>query len=183
MTIKSESKTKNRYKMNDFFKPLGSSNFLTSLLTLFLSGFAMAGAVIPADAGAAVVEAAFSGNYWKLMFAVTVNLINPLWHFFKSKPEKWWSSFGSVNFWTNATSLVLSLFLLHGIDIPDDTAPALVAAIHAKNWMMLGSIVAVNLINPIIHFFRPSKSPANPSDFGPTIDGRAGSISAFSSFG
>jgi hypothetical protein len=68
----------------DFLK---SANFWTQLVTVGLAGTAILGLEYPADAAPELVQAYYTNQFSIISVAVVINLINPIYHFIKTKKD------------------------------------------------------------------------------------------------
>lgn len=144
--------------MNKFWKVLESTNFRTNLITVFLSAFALNGANIPPDTAGELVTTFDAGNWGLLLTMLFINVINPIIKIFKNKVDDFWSFLRSKNFWINVITLVLSIFILNGVEIPAGTPTDVAMEVWNKNWFGLITLIGVNIFNPIYHFFKKKPS-------------------------
>jgi len=66
---------------------LKSANFWTQVVTVALAGVAIFGLQFPEGAAPELVEAYYSKQFSIISVAIVVNLINPIYHFFKNKQD------------------------------------------------------------------------------------------------
>jgi nitrous oxidase accessory protein NosD len=66
---------------------LKSANFWTQVVTVALAGVAIFGLQFPEGAAPELVEAYYSKQFSIISVAIVVNLINPIYHFLKKKPD------------------------------------------------------------------------------------------------
>ena len=64
---------------------LKSPNFWTQALTVVLAAVAIFGLQLPEDAAPELVSAYYSQQFSLISVAVVINIINPIYHFLKSK--------------------------------------------------------------------------------------------------
>jgi hypothetical protein len=52
---------------------------------------------------------------------------------------------------------ILGFAALYGFTVPDGTAEQIVSAMYAKDWGVLLSVLAINILNPFIRFLKEIK--------------------------
>lgn len=134
---------------------LKSTNFWTQVVTLILSAFVLGGLnVKPDELGPDIVNAIVEDNYFSLLTIFVINLLNPIWQWIKTlknNPTQFWGFLHSVNWWVSVfNAIVAGLLLWGGIEIPADAGEQIVAAIFEGRWMDLVTLVAINILIPII---------------------------------
>jgi hypothetical protein len=68
----------------DFTK---SANFWTQVATVVLAGIAIFGLEFPADAAPELVQSYYTNQFSIISVAIVINLVNPIYHFLKKKPD------------------------------------------------------------------------------------------------
>jgi hypothetical protein len=68
----------------DFTK---SANFWTQVATVVLAGIAIFGLEFPEGAGPELVQAYYTNQFSIISVAIVINLVNPIYHFLKKKPD------------------------------------------------------------------------------------------------
>ena len=66
---------------------LKNPNFYTQFFTVLFMGTAAFGLAFPDNAAMEVINSITGGNWTLILGAVSVNIINPLWHFFFEKRD------------------------------------------------------------------------------------------------
>lgn len=66
---------------------LKSANFWTQALTVVLAAVAIFGLQLPEDAAPELVSAYYTQQFSIISVAVVINIINPIYHFLKSKQD------------------------------------------------------------------------------------------------
>jgi uncharacterized membrane protein len=150
--------------MNTSTKVFNASNpnFWARLLIFALSVLTLIGIKFP-DSPAVIADQVTTvistSGFYAVLGILVVSLIMPIYNFVKTKPNVTLSAvIGSPNFWIYALSFVFGLAVLYGIKIPDGTAEQVIGAIYQKDWIGLLNIAFINIIDPIIRFFRDKKN-------------------------
>ena len=139
-----------------------SPGFIASITYAILAAFAATGIEFPKD------PAQIAGDFETTMssggiFAITGMLISaiifPIWNFIKKG--------GRINaklilsnttFWVSLVTAILGFAALYGFTVPDGTAEQIVSALYAKDWGVLLSVLAINILNPLIRFLKEVKN-------------------------
>lgn len=74
-------------KPDNFWSFLKSVNFWVNVMTLGISVAVFFGIQIPENTGRAIIDLITSGDINSLVLLVFTNIVNPIYHFFKSKQE------------------------------------------------------------------------------------------------
>ena len=53
---------------------------------------------------------------------------------------------------------ILESAVLFGFTVPDGTADQIVAAVYAKDWGVLISVLGLNVINPLVRFLKDQQA-------------------------
>ena len=138
-----------------------SPGFIASITYAILAAFAATGIEFPKD------PAQIAGDFETTLssggiFAVTGLLVSaivfPIWNFTKKG--------GKINaklilsnttFWVSLVTAILGFAALYGFTVPDGTAEQIVSALYAKDWGVLLSVLAINILNPLIRFLKEVK--------------------------
>lgn len=133
-------------------------NFWARLLIFVFSVLALIGIKFPdsAEGLATGITTALSGTgFVSVIGILVVSVIMPIINFVRTKPKLTAASvLGSPNFWIYVLSFAFGVAILFGIQIPDGTAEQVVGAIYQKDWSGLFTIAVVNILDPLIRYFR-----------------------------
>lgn len=135
---------------------LNSRNFLVSLLSIIFSVFAFNGAPVAPDAAGSIVDAFGSGSLMTIIAVLVPNLLNPIMKLIAQKTWTW-KFIKSPNFWIQVLSALLVGLTAIGLVFPDGTAAMLVEAIFGGNVNNIISVLALNVLNTLYHFFFDKK--------------------------
>jgi ferric iron reductase protein FhuF len=138
-----------------------SPGFIASITYAILAAFAATGIEFPKD------PAQIAGDFETTMssggiFAITGMLISaiifPIWNFIK-KGGKIDARLilSNTTFWVSLVTAILGFAALYGFTVPDGTAEQIVSAMYAKDWGVLLSVLALNILNPLIRFLKELK--------------------------
>jgi len=138
------------------FSP-NSSNLWVNVLTFVLGAFALGGVdwgMEPAELSGKIVTTLQGGSLWAVGAIVFSNMVVPVFHIIKSKPQNFWSFLSSNNFWVQFTAFALGLGVMFGIGFDVDASGAIVDAVAMKDWAALLGIIFPAVLNPLIRYLK-----------------------------
>ena len=131
---------------------LGSRNFYVSLVTLVLLAFEANNLPININPGE-LVDTVLTRDLGGILSILLLNFLNPIMKL-ANKMATWsWAFLRSPNFWTQITTVLLSLIAVTGITFPEGAAAELVTSVFGGSFNVIAMAVLVNVINPLYHFF------------------------------
>lgn len=135
-----------------------STGFIASITYAILAAFAATGIEFPKDPAqiAGDFETTLSsGGIFAVTGLLVTAIIFPVWNFVK-KGGKINAKLilGNTTFWISFVTAILGLAALYGFTVPDGTAEQIVGAVYAKDWGVLLSVLAINVLNPFIRFLK-----------------------------
>lgn len=133
-------------------------NFWARLLIFVFSVLSLIGIQFPSDPASLANEVTTTlsnSGFIAVIGILAVSVIMPIYNFIRTKPKLTLATiFGSSNFWIYALSFVFGIAVLFGIQIPDGTAEQVIGLVYQKDWGALLTVAFVNIIDPIIRWFR-----------------------------
>ena len=139
-----------------------SPGFIASITYVILAALAATGVEFPTDAQT------LSGDFETTLntggiFAVTGLLISsivfPVWNFTKRGGRITGKKIiSNTTFWVSLVTALLASAVLWGFTVPDGTAEQIVAAVYAKDWGVLLSVIGVNIINPLVRYLKEQQT-------------------------
>jgi len=136
---------------------LGSRNFFVSIISLIMFTVSqLAGAQIPEGASEQLLDA-INAQDLAMIFTIAVpNLVNPILKIVKDKLFTW-KIFKSVNFVTQAATVLLLGLAGFGLMFPEGAAANVVEAIFGGDTGVMISAIVINVVNPLYHFIFDNK--------------------------
>ena len=139
-----------------------SPGFIASITYAILAAFAATGIEFPKDPS--VIAGDFettlsSGGIFAVTGLLVSAIVFPIWNFTKKG--------GKINaklilsnttFWVSLVTAILGFAALYGFTVPNGTAEQIVSALYAKDWGVLLSVLAINILNPLIRFLKEVKN-------------------------
>lgn len=136
---------------------LDSRNFFVSLVSLILLTFELNNIGTGADPDQ-IVEAVSAGDFGRILSIFFLNFLNPIMKLI-SKAATWtWNFLKSTNFWTQVITTVLTAVAMLGVVFPEGAAANLSDAFLGGEIGVILTALIINVVNPIIHFFRNKKA-------------------------
>lgn len=140
---------------------LSSRNFFVTLINLVLLAFAYNN--LPIDVSADVIlDTISAGDLGAIVGLIVTNLLNPILRIISGAGWSW-GFLKSANFWTQALTVLLGVLATSGIMFPDGAAGNIVGAVGGPITVLI-SMLFINLVNPLLHFFTPAKPKAVTED-------------------
>lgn len=139
------------------FDMAGSSNVLVSIITLFILALNLNGASIPEGAAHSIADAFASQNMIAIISVLVPNLVNPILKIIRAGGWSFDRIKKSMNFWTQAATVVLAGISGFGIAFPDGAAAEIVNAISIGDFGVIAIAFVINVINPLYHYFFDKK--------------------------
>ena len=135
----------------------------TALLAVF-AAFQVKFTTDPSTIADQVATTISTSGLYAVIGIVVVSIAGPIWNAVQKKSFK--LIWGSVSTYIYLGTALGSLLVLVGIEIPDGTAAAIVNAIMGQDWGGLGSVVTLNVLEPLVRFIisktkKPQEIPAN----------------------
>lgn len=144
-------------KLTKWKATMNSRNFLVSIITLFTMIFSANGLDLNIDP-AVVAETIASGNLTLILSLIAPLIFNIVTKLTQNAGEWSWGFLKSLNFWTQALTVVLvGVTAYVGINFETDAAGNVTAEI-GNGIVPFAVAVLINIVNPIIHFFRKTET-------------------------
>ena len=143
-----------------------SPHLVLGLITLVLGVFAVLGVQFPqtpAEVAGQIVTTISQSGYYAVIGVLAISVLGPIIIFIQKggfSGVKASDFFGSPAFWVYFVGFLAGIAVVVGIEIPADTPEKLVAFIFAKDWTALGSLLLINVVNPIIRYIRSKRDTA-----------------------
>lgn len=142
-----------------------SPHFWLGLLSLLFGAGAVAGISFPSNPGELaghIVTTISQNGFYSVLGLLAVSVVGPIVVFIQNGGPKitWSQFFGSTALWIYVGGFVASILIVIGIEIPAETPEQIVAAIYAKDWATLGSVVLANVLNPLIRWIKARRAAA-----------------------
>lgn len=139
-----------------------SPGFIASVTYVILAALAATGVEFPQDAQTLAGDFETTLNTGGIL-AVTGLLVSsivfPVWNFKKRGGKiSGKSIISNTTFWVSAVTALLASAVLFGFTVPDGTADQIVAAVYAKDWGVLISVLGLNVINPLVRFLKDQQA-------------------------
>ena len=135
-----------------------SPGFIASITYVILAALAATGIEFPSDPQtlAGDFETTLnSGGIFAVTGLLVSSIVFPIWNFKKKGGKINGKVILSNNtFWISAVTALLGVALLFGFTVPDGTAEQIVAAVYAKDWGVLVTMIGVPLFNTLIKYFK-----------------------------
>lgn len=152
-----------------FKATMNSRNFLVNIVTLVMLVFTGAGYEITADP-VAVAEGIASGNatvVLGILVPIIFNIVTKL----AQNAWAWnWGFLKSSNFWVQfATVVLVGVTAYVGIEFAEDAAGNVITSFDATNIIPFIIALLMNIINPIVHFFKKDKEENESSELEPEL--------------
>lgn len=136
-------------------------NFWARLVIFALSILGLIGVqfqTAPDVLGGQIVTTISTSGYYAVLGLIAVSVLMPIYNLVKQKPKITFASvFGSPNFWIYLLTFLFGIGMIYGIEFPDGTAEEIVGAIFSKDWSHLVNIAFVNILDPLIRWFRDKR--------------------------
>lgn len=137
-------------------------NFWARILISGLGLLAVLGIKFPSNPevlGTDLANSFTNGGLYAVLGIITISVLMPIYNFVRSKPKvNLVAFFGSPNTWIYLVTGAFALLMYFGISIPGGTAEALVGAIFTKDFGGAITIIALNVLDPIIRWLRDKKN-------------------------
>lgn len=142
-----------------------SPHFWLGLLSLLFGAGAVAGISFPASPetlAESIVTTVSQNGIYSVVGLLAVSVIGPIVVFLQRGGPKitWAEFFSSTALWVYVAGFVASILVAVGIKIPAETPEQIVAAVYAKDWAALVSVLLVNVLNPIIRWIKARRAAA-----------------------
>jgi hypothetical protein len=141
-----------------------SPGFLFSLFTFVLTAFAASGISLPDDPAAIAGEITTSlstGGIYAIFGVLITSVLLPLYNGFKAGKFSLQSMLSSTSTWIAFGTAGFAAIAVTGFVVPTGTVEQIVAAVEAKDWMGLVSIIAINVGNTLIRFLKDRNAAGN----------------------
>ncbi len=138
-----------------------SSNFWVNVLNFILATIAIAGVQLPANPNSIsldIINTLNTSGVIAVIGMVVLNVASPIYHAFIKNSFNLKGVLGSRNFWVQAGTLAVSALMLVQIEIPTGSVEQIVGAIYAKDYASLLTAIFLNVINPLIRWFKDRKT-------------------------
>jgi succinate-acetate transporter protein len=144
-----------------------SPGWYYSLFVLAFTALGLLGIELPEDPAAMadkVTTTLSDGGIFAVVGILVSSIIFPVWNF-KKKGNKFnvKALTSSTLFWVALTSAALSLTVLIGFTVPDGTAEQIILAVNAKDWGGLLSVLALNIVNPLMRYLKDRQPDTEPT--------------------
>jgi len=137
-------------------------NFWARLVIFILGLLATIGIRFPQDPvslGTDIVSTLSTGGWYSVLGLMAVSVIMPIYNFIRSKPKISLMAFlGSPNTWLYLATFLVGVMITLGINVPEGTGEAIVGAIYGKDYIGLVTIMATNILDPLIRWFRDRRN-------------------------
>ena len=146
---------------NSAFDPK-STGFIASILTAIFTITGLAGIEYPQAPNVIsddLINTFSTTGIYGILGILAVSVIAPIYNFLRKKiPLTWGNVFSSTVTWVSLGGIVVSGLLFVKLEIPQ-TAPAeITAAVYAKNWTLLGSLLVGSVLIPFIRWLKSRKA-------------------------
>jgi uncharacterized membrane protein len=142
-----------------------SPGWYYSLFVLAFTALGLLGIELPenpAEMAGKVTTTLSDGGIFAVVGVLVSSIIFPVWNFRKKGNKFNFKALaGSTLFWIALTSAVLSLTVLIGFTVPDGTAEQIILAVNAKDWGGLLSVLALNIVNPLMRYLKDKQEQPN----------------------
>jgi hypothetical protein len=130
------------------FFDITSAGFWYSAVVTVLGLLGAAGVAFgkPADVLAGEVLTAWEGGIWAFGGIIVASVIFPIWNARRDMKN----IFRKTTTWIALFNLGFAALALTGIVIPAGTVEAIFAAVQVRDWMALGSLILLNIGNPLL---------------------------------
>jgi cytochrome bd-type quinol oxidase subunit 2 len=146
-----------------------SPGFIASVTYVLLAALAATGVEFPSDPQSVAGDfetTLNSGGIFAVVGLLVSSIVFPTWNFIKKGGKISGKVILSNNtFWISVATAALSVALLFGFTVPDGTAEQVVAAVYAKDWGVIFTMIVIPLFNTLIKYFKhkqeqPDTTPA-----------------------
>lgn len=142
----------------------GSPAFIYSLIVAALTTFAATGVQFPGspdNIAREITTSLSAGGVYAIIGVLITSVIFPLYNYFAAKGKfSFKAVFSKVSTWIAWGTAALSGIALTGFALPDGTVEQIAAAIQARDWMSLVSVLALTVGNTLIRYLKDRANPA-----------------------
>lgn len=137
---------------------VSSPGFLYTVIVAPLTIFAISGVHFPTSAeilAGDITTTLSTGGIFAIIGVIVSSVIFPIYNAFKSGLKfSVETIFRSTLTWVALGNIVASLLALTGLALPDGTIEQIVAAVQAKDWISLGSLLVTTIIPTIVRWIK-----------------------------
>ena len=138
----------------------GSPGFLYTVIVSVLTIFAAAGVSFPDNPEQIAGEFTTllsTGGFYAVLGVIATSIGFPLWNAYQKKQFNFQGIFSSTLTWIALANIAFGALALTGFTLPDGTVDALVAAVLAKAWGAIISMLFTTIIPTVVRFIKDRK--------------------------
>jgi hypothetical protein len=138
----------------------GSPGFLYTVIVSVLTIFAASGVSFPdspEQIAGQFTTLLSTGGFYAVLGVVATSVAFPLWNAYKKKQFNFQGIFSSTLTWVAIANIAFAGLALTGFTLPEGAVDALVAAVLAKDWGAIISMLFTTILPTVVRFIKDKK--------------------------